>query len=450
MSALSRSWLFVLGSLFCVVPSWSQQPATKNEEPGAKNQEPDKRIALDSAFPDPTGAKRISGELTLVEHVNRLAILRPDRDGTINKYFWDLPHQFQLLPYAAISLHGAPAELEDVPLGTHLHGLFYLGPEGDFAVKPPPTEFDAGRMARPDLRSVESRYSRVFRLEDDFSYFTRLGHGWKVTAIGEKLASLSVARVRLEDGVPVDEKQAGDGVKSSHVLRLDRGCTVWKERSLAALEDLAPGQVIQINITWATLLGSHQQDGICREIWLDPESLRVAAERRRRAHVAAIKRRGVPALVLKTTHSPGEGAKGRIELALCAGPDAEVLNEFQPKAPIGIKPVEASLRGYQNGFLPIVDVQVRRVSNPPPGHSGVELTALSYEMREGFRAGRIVLVGRTDWDPLNVGALGGGRPQEESLTPRDSRVFHVAPKTANRDPEPAAPAAREKQKESAP
>ncbi len=195
------------------------------------------------------------------------------------------------------------------------------------------------------------------------------------------------------------------------------------------------------------MVSASWQDGICREIWIDPEILRVAAERRRLAHVAAVKRRGVPALVLKTTHSPGEGAKGRVELALCAGPDAEVLNEFQPKALIGIKPVEASLRRYQNGFLPIVDVQVRRVSNPPTAHSGVELTALSYEMREGFRAGRIVLVGRTDWDQLNVGALGGGRPQEESLIPGDSRVLHVAPKTANRVPEPAAP---EEQKTSAP
>jgi hypothetical protein len=95
-------------------------------------------------------------------------------------------------------------------------------------------------------------------------------------------------------------------------------------------------------------------------------------------------------------------------LALCAGPDALVLNVFQPKAPIGIKPVAANLRRYRGGFLPIIDVQVRRVPNPPPGHSGVEIIAPSKQMREGFRAGRIVLVGRTDWDNLTVCALGGG------------------------------------------
>jgi hypothetical protein len=396
----------------------------------------DPRIAADGAFPDPAGAKRICGEVTLVEHVNRMGILRPDRDGSLNKYFWDLPHQFQLLPYAAIRLQGAPAAFEDVPLGTHLHGVFYLGPEGDFEVNPPPTEFDAGRAAKPDMRSVESRYSRALRLEDDFSYFSRLGHGWKVAAIGAKQDSLSVQRVRLEDESPVDEKQAGDGVKSQQVLRLDRGCTVWKGRSLGTIDDLTAGQTVQVNITWATLLGSHQQDGICREIWTDPESRQAAAERRRQAHLAAAKRRGVPALVLKTTHSPGEGAKGRIELALADAADAELLETFGPKAAVGLKPVEASLRGYRNGFIPLAGVEVRRVPNPPPGHSGFELTALCQEMREGFRAGRTVLVGRTDWDNLTVSALGGGRPQEEELSPRDNRIFHVAPKTANRDPQP--------------
>ncbi len=80
----------------------------------------DPRIALDSAFPDPKAGKPFAGELILVEHVTRRGILRLDRDGTINKYFWDLPHHFQMLPYAAINLHGAPANFEDLPLGTHL------------------------------------------------------------------------------------------------------------------------------------------------------------------------------------------------------------------------------------------------------------------------------------------------------------------------------------------
>ena len=31
-----------------------------------------------------------------------------------------------MLPYGSIYYHGAPAALQDIPLGTHLHGLFYL------------------------------------------------------------------------------------------------------------------------------------------------------------------------------------------------------------------------------------------------------------------------------------------------------------------------------------
>jgi len=79
----------------------------------------DERIALDSAFPVANAGKRFAGELILVEHVNRRGILRLDRDGTINKYYWDLPHHFQMLPYAEITYHGAGAELGDLPLGTH-------------------------------------------------------------------------------------------------------------------------------------------------------------------------------------------------------------------------------------------------------------------------------------------------------------------------------------------
>jgi hypothetical protein len=387
----------------------------------------DPRIALDSGFPEAKSGTRFAGELILVEHVNRRGILRLDRDGSINKYFWDLPHHFQMLPYANITYHGARAELADIPLGTHLHGIFYLGPEGAFTVEPPETGYHAGNLAAPDLRSVVSRYSRVLRFEDDFSYYQRLGEGWKLAAFGADQSTVTVQRVKLADGTEVNS--ADDGVKSTQVLRLDRGTRIWRGREIAALEDLALGQVVQLNLSWATLLGSSKEDGLCREIWTDAQSREVATEQQRQIHIAHMKRSGLPAIILKTEPVPGEGARGYVTFAFPAGIDPELIDAFQAKTTVTIWAAEPSLRGW-DGLVSGSVNEVTRIANPPPGHSGVEVRMHLYEMLEGFRAGRTILVARRDWNPPP-------RPREEELWPNDTRIFHVGPKpVADRDAKP--------------
>jgi hypothetical protein len=386
----------------------------------------DPRIALDSAFPAAKTGTRFAGELILVEHVNRRGILRLDRDGTINNYFWDLPHHFQMLPYADITYHGAHAELADIPLGTHLHGIFYLGPEGDVKAQPPETGYLASRMAAPDLRSVVSQYSRVLRFEDDFSYHQRRGEGWKLAAFGADKATVTVERVKLTDGSAV--KSADDGIKATLVLRLDRGARIWKGREIAALEDLALGQIVELNLTWATLLGSTKEDGLCREIWIDAPSREVATEQQRQIHIAYMKRSGLPAIILKTESIPGEGARGYVTFAFPAGIDPELIDAFQTKTVLKIWAAEPSLRGW-DGPAPGTVNQVTRIENPPPGHSGVEVRMHLYEMLEGFRAGRTIRLVVHAWNPPP-------RPREEELWPNDTRIFHVGPKpVADRDAE---------------
>lgn len=397
----------------------------------AEETKPDPRIARDDAFPDPAGAKRLSGELILVEQVNRLGILRPDRDGTINNYHWDLPHEFRMLPYGAIWYRGAPAELDDVPLGTHLHGLLYLGPEGDFEVKPPESGYFAGRAGSPDMRSVESKWSQVLRFEDDFSYFSRLGHGWKIADLSPDKTTVTVVRVSLADGAPVDEKSADDGAKGRQALRIDEGTAIWKGRGIASLGDLAVDQVVQINFTWVGLLGSTKEDGMCREIWIDEESRRVASERQRQIHRADLKRRGLPATILKTESMPGEGARGHVAFAFHEGIDPELIAAFQPKSATMVWAVEPSLRVYDalNDTRPFGDLEIRTVENPPPGHSGVEVRAHCWEMLEGFRAGRSIRIALRDWAPPE-------RPREERLWPVDTRRFSVGPRpVADREAE---------------
>lgn len=384
----------------------------------------DPRIAWDSEYPDPSAAKEFAGELILVEHVNRKGILRFDRDGAINKYFWDLPHHFQMLPYGAIWYRGAPAELKDFPLGTRLHGKFHLGPEGDFEVKPPVSGYQAGKMARPDLRSIRTKYSRVFLLEDDFSFQQRQGNGWKILSIKEDRTELVAQLVALESGASVEPE-------NKLTLRIDSGTRVWKGRSFAGLSDLAAGQVTQMNFGWYSLLGSYRQDALCRDIWIDEESRRVASEQQRGIHQGHMMRRGVPALISKTEHEPGSGAKGWITLQINAGVSKELQDHIAGLKQVYIRPVEPNLRPYDINGNPIGHVEkVTRIENPPAGGSGVELRLLVYEMVEGHRAGRTVRIGDRDWNSPDA-------PREEKLWPNDTRIFSVGPRhIADRDGPP--------------
>jgi len=366
----------------------------------------DPGIGLDSEFPDPDQAKEFAGELTLVEHVNRQGILRLDRDGSINKYYWDLPHQFKMLPYGAVYFHGAAAGLKDIPIGTHLHGQFYLGPKGPFEVKPPVSNYAAGKMARPDLRSVESQYSRALLLEDDFSYYQRKGISWKIS------------KVDLESNQIV----VSSSENQTLTLRVDRGTRVWKNKSIGTLADIETGQSILMNLGWDTLLGSFQQDALCREIWLDELSQQAATEVQRGIHIEHQKRRGIPAMITKTEHDPGKGAKGWVTAQLCSNVDAELLEAVKNAKSIRTKCVEPTLRMYSINVSGKGRVEtVTNIETPQPGSSGIEMKIHFYEMQEGHRKGRIIRIFAGDWTIPNI-------PREEWLRPNDLRIFNVEPK----------------------
>ena len=80
-----------------------------------------------AVFPPAGTSHAIAGELIALDHVNRTGTLRPDRTDAQRRGDWDLPLHFTLLPYGSLRYHGAPAALKDIPLGTHLHGEFYVG-----------------------------------------------------------------------------------------------------------------------------------------------------------------------------------------------------------------------------------------------------------------------------------------------------------------------------------
>src|SRR5215217_1516746 len=114
-------------------------------------------------FPPEGTSHAIAGELIALDHVNRTGTLRPDRTDAQRRGDWDRPLAFEMLPYGSISYHGAPAELRDLPIGTHLHGQFYLEPSAAPADK---------KEKKPPVReATEAPFKRVLKLEDDFSYF---------------------------------------------------------------------------------------------------------------------------------------------------------------------------------------------------------------------------------------------------------------------------------------
>src|SRR5690606_17745540 len=109
-------------------------------------------------FPPDGSAHYFAGELIAVDHVNRRGTLRIDRTDAQNRSHWDLPVDFEMLPYGTIRYHGAPASLQDIPLGTHLHGLFYL--------KSP--DAPGTRTVFYNRAALEADFTRAFQLEDDF------------------------------------------------------------------------------------------------------------------------------------------------------------------------------------------------------------------------------------------------------------------------------------------
>src|SRR5262245_11203397 len=57
-------------------------------------------------FPAPGTGRAISGELIGLDHVNRTATLRPDRNDSQRTDDYDIAMPFALLPYGKVMVHG--------------------------------------------------------------------------------------------------------------------------------------------------------------------------------------------------------------------------------------------------------------------------------------------------------------------------------------------------------
>ena len=255
---------------------------------------------VDGEFPPEGSAHYFSGELINVDHLERNFVVRVDRTDSQNRSHFDLPVAAKMLPYGSIRYHGSPAALRDIPIGTHLHGWFYeKHPDDDTK----PLEIFHNR------RSYEVDFTRCFRLEDDFSYYARQNQQWRIEEVN--LEEKKLTAVLMTGDEATGEPQVFDLLGST---------LVWQGRSVAKLDDIAKGQLVQFNITWATLYGP----GRIVEIWLDEESRKLATEHQREKHLQHIRQRGLPGWVNEV-----DNQKRIVTITLFGGVDASLLADLK-------------------------------------------------------------------------------------------------------------------------
>jgi len=375
-------------------------------------------IATFEAFPPAGTAHAIAGELTMVDHVNRMGILRDDRTDAVDKYSQDLPHHFAMLPYGEVFLHGARANLEDIPLGTHLHGWFHLGPRGWFTVRLASTDYEAMVKNEPNERTPDSPYCRALRLEDDFTHDARQAVVWEVVAIDQVAGKLTAVRreATVDERLPTPATAAAAGLRPAAVLDgkqvfdFDSSTRVWKGREVGDSGDLAVGQRLLVNRTWATLYGP----GRLTDVWIDAESRRLTAERQAQRFVEHERMRGVPGRIDSIEYE--QNASGVVTATLYAAMSADAKAAFQPNARGVVIVAEPTLRSYDqaNDGVAVMFRNVDVATSQAPGSSGITMKFHMGEMLEGIRPGRTVRLQAAGWPRPTL-------PREEILSPFDLR-----------------------------
>ncbi len=310
-------------------------------------------------FPAAGTAREISGELIAVDPVDRKGSIRIDRNDSQRTDDYDAALPFGLLPYGRAMLHGSYAELRDVPLGTHLHGLFHV--------------------SEAPARNQKPVWNRALQLEDDFSFFTRLKKSWRVDAVEVDKGKLTVTGV-AEDG-------AADAKPTIFVI--GPATRVWKGKGYGELKDLAAGQKILANLTVCTLKGP----GRCTDLWLDDESRATATKRQLEVHKLWQREHGLGCWV-----DAVDNQAGTVTVTFFDQADPSLLKDFRVKEHVAAAVAEESLRTYdQNNDVrrgPILEV---RTLPPAPGSSGVQIVFQPNPLLEGYRPRRYLRVFAGGW-----------------------------------------------------
>lgn len=333
-------------------------------------------------FPPPDSAHYFAGELIELDHVRRTGEIRVSRTDKQRRSHWDLPISFRLLPYGSLKYHGALAALRDIPIGTHLHGWYYVKDKDEEI----PTIF-------ANRKSLESDFTKAFRLLDDFSYYDEQRKLFQVEAIDLDAMKLTLRGVRTE---------SGEADASTFDVELTPATRVFQGKQFATLQDVKPGQKILYNLTWATLYGV----GRCTDLWLDEESRELARQRQLEQHRLHIKYRGVPGWI-----DAVDNKNQIVTVTLFDNVDPQLLEDFQANGTAQAVVAEPTLQSYDQvndrKSGPVVSIQ--KVEQAP-GSSGFQIQVKPQLLLEGYRPGRIVRLFPGGWPLVTI-------PQEETLWP---------------------------------
>lgn len=358
---------------------------------------------VEGQFPPEGSAHAIAGELIRSDHLERRFQIRVDRDDSQERGVWDLPVDATLLPYGAIYYHGAPAALQDIPLGTHLRGLFYL--------KDPKDKSPLPLGPHNNRQTPDADFRRCFQLEDDFSFHARQKQSWKIESVD--LATNRFSATLQQEGKPVGPPKSFDLLTSTRVL---------KGTGFGELKSLAPGQTALFNLTWATLYGP----GRVLEIWLDEPSRQLATAHQLERHRNHIRQRGLPGWVQAV-----DDEKQLVTITFFGGVDATLFNELTHTNPVPLgwpfSKAEANLNAPKGGIAvaceslltydPVNDrkggniLDIKKIP-VEPGSSGVQITVQCGMLLEGYRPRRIVRFYPATWKVI-------GLPREEEFIGRD-------------------------------
>ena len=330
-------------------------------------------------FPPAGTGTYLAGELVIIDSANRRGGLRLDGNEPHDRYHSGPLHYFAMLPYATVSFNGAPAELKDIPLGTHVHGYFYVPPVGEETTIPPLPK---------DMERHQLNHNHAVSLEDDFSFYQRRGQSWKVVSLDTNKGKINVA--------PAGQ-MVKDGINTPYTFDIDDLSKVWKGRTLVDLTDIKPEQVVQFNLGWSP--GWRDKEFTVSEIWLDDDSRKIATDLQQRRHVKYQKQRWLPGWIDSVEDNDFGG--GTVTLTLFGGMDPSLYADLKATQEKGyhVAVAEKTLRTwFHRSDRKLGNVaEWKESENPPPGSSGIQVRMKFTELLDGYRPGRVVRVKCHDW-----------------------------------------------------
>ncbi len=352
-----------------------KRKAPKDRKP---DDAPDWFQLVEGQFPPEGSSHAVTGELMHVEHLDSHFQIRVDRNDSQERGIWDLPLDATLLPYGSIWYQGAPAALQDIPLGTHLHGLFYLTDPED---KTPLPDTSYKR------KTPEWEFRRCLRIEDEFSFHARQKQLWKIDSVD--LTTKKLTATLQDHGKPSGQPKLFDLLSSTRI---------FQGQGIVDLKSLQPGQTILFNLTWVTLYGP----GRITDVWLDEPARALVTANQFERNRTYIRERGLPGWVTGV-----DDAQQFVTVMFFANVDPKLFDELKLKDPNLPPPKDGSpppveprgglavARDTLMAYDPVNDRKtgsVLEVKSVPsePGGSGVQMKIKMDMMLEGYRPKRIV------------------------------------------------------------